>query len=117
MNHRLVAHALELLEQPTRVPFGTLHLLGRLLLRNLPLARLLQCHQPVSIPLCHGENSSVFHLPSLIPSIGHFYLALIGHSHVAATPTLLRVDFAERRGYSARDSHEQACSIRLRASA
>ncbi len=63
------------------MPFGTSDLLGRWSLADLPLVRLPECHQPVSIPLPQGENSCVFHLPSLTLSIGHFYLALIGHSH------------------------------------
>jgi hypothetical protein len=35
--------------------------------------------------LGHGENSGFFHLSSLTLSIGHFYLAQLGHSHVAPT--------------------------------
>jgi hypothetical protein len=34
--------------------------------------------------LCH-EKCSWFHLSSLTLSIGHFYLAHLGHSHLAAT--------------------------------
>ena len=72
VNHRLVAFALELLEQSPYLPFGVAQLPGRLLLADLPLLRLSERHQPASVALCHGENSCVFHLPSLIPSIGHF---------------------------------------------
>ena len=54
----------------------------------------LQCsQQPPHLPLAHSQllagkcQSSLFHPASLTPSSGHFYLALIGHSHVAH-PTL-----------------------------
>ncbi len=46
---------------------------------------LLQNHQSVSVPLGHGENSLFVHLPSVISSRGHFYVAQRGHSYVAAT--------------------------------
>ena len=39
----------------------------------------------LSIPLGHGQNSLFWHLPSLILSSGHFYLAQTGHSHLAPT--------------------------------
>jgi hypothetical protein len=67
-----VALALQLLEHSTHVPFGALQLLGCLVLGDLPLVRLFQHHQPVSIPLRHAQNSCVFRLPSLTPSIGLF---------------------------------------------
>jgi hypothetical protein len=53
----------------------------------------LQCfvehYQAVSVALGHGENSVFWHLSSLSLSTGHFYVALIGHSHVAATLTFI----------------------------
>jgi len=72
VHHRLVALALQLFEQSPYLPFAALQLLGRLPLGNLPLVCLFEHHPPVSISLCHGENSVVFHLPSLTLSIGHF---------------------------------------------
>ena len=44
-----------------------------------------QHYQPVSVLLGRRENSLFFHLPRLTPSRGHFYLAQLGHSHVAVS--------------------------------
>src|ERR1700722_7720773 len=60
------------------------------------LERLLQYYQPVSVPLGHGENSSFFHLPSLILSRGHSCLAQRVHSRVAATHRLATVSTPSR---------------------
>ena len=43
---------------------GDLEAAAGLLLRDLPLLRLLQHHQTVPVPLRHRENSCVFHLPA-----------------------------------------------------
>src|SRR3954471_16319638 len=58
--------------------------LGGLPLRDQALLGFLQCDQPVAVSLCH-EKCSWIHLSSLTPSIGHFYLAQLGHSHLAPT--------------------------------
>jgi hypothetical protein len=52
----------------------------------------LQHHQAVSVPLGHRQNSGFLHLVSLTSSIGHFYLALIGHFHVAVTEENTQLD-------------------------
>src|ERR1035438_8870335 len=66
------------------MPLALADLLGRLPLRDHPLLCLLQCDQPVAVPLCH-EKCPCIHLSRLAPSIGHFYLAQLGHYHLAAT--------------------------------
>src|SRR3954453_20630268 len=63
-----------------------------LLLRDELLLCFLQHNQPVPIPLGHLQNSLFFQLPSVTLSTGHFYLAQIGHSHVAPTFSSYRVD-------------------------
>src|SRR3954453_8475832 len=64
-----------------------------LLLRDELLLCFLQHNQPVPIPLGHLQNSLFFQLPSVTLSTGHFYLAQIGHSHVA--PTVLDFGLAK----------------------
>ena len=86
VHHRLVAlRSFSCFSSRRTCRSRQLHLRRRLLLRDQLLLCLLQHYQPVSIPLGHRQNSLFFQLPSLTLSIGHFYLALIGHSHVAAT--------------------------------
>ena len=48
-------------------------------------AAIRRASQSGSIPLGHRQNSLFFQLPSVTLSTGHFYLAQIGHSHVALT--------------------------------
>ena len=44
-------------------------------------------------PILPDSASLLFYLPSLTLSTGHFNLALIGHSHVAATNGKITVDY------------------------
>src|ERR1035438_3553260 len=82
------------------MPLALADLLGRLPLRDHPLLCLLQCDQPVAVPLCH-EKCPCIHLSRLAPSIGHFYLAQLGHYHLAATPTTTGVDSVLSKQYTA----------------
>src|ERR1022692_807633 len=91
-----VALALQFLQQPPNMPFALPDLLGSLPLRDQPLLCLFQCDQPVAVPLRH-EKCSCFHLSTLTSSIGHFYLALLGLSHLAAT--LRKSGLPERRDF------------------
>src|ERR1039457_2721019 len=66
------------------MPLALADLLGGLPLRDQALPGFLQCHQPVAVSLRH-EKCSWIHLSRLTLSIGHFYLARLGHYHLAAT--------------------------------
>ena len=72
-------------QQAPHLAHRQIQFLGCLRLFDEFLECLFQHHQSVSVPLGHGQNSWFFHLPSLTLSRGHFYLAQIGHSHVAPT--------------------------------
>src|SRR5664280_1018036 len=66
------------------MPLALADLLGGLPLRDQALPGFLQCDQPVAVSLRH-EKCSWIHLSRLTLSIGHFYLARLGHYHLAAT--------------------------------
>src|SRR5580704_12185979 len=84
MHQRRVAFALESLQQPANMPLALADLLGGLPLRDQAFLRFLQSDQPVAVSLRH-EKCSWIHLSSLTLSTGHFYLARLGHYHLAAT--------------------------------
>src|SRR6185369_3677654 len=76
--------SLQALQQTTHMSLALADLVGGLPLGDQPLPCFLQCDQPVAILLLH-EKCSRIHPSSLDPSIGHFYLARLGHYHLALT--------------------------------
>ena len=85
MHQRGVAFALESLQQSAQMPLAFTDLLGSLSFARLGPSLLLQCDQPVAVSLRHEKRSRI-HPSSLTLSAGHFYVAQIGHYHLAATP-------------------------------
>src|ERR1035441_741074 len=74
------------LHPPQQLPhpaLGHVHPLGSFPLRHLPVPRSFQPVQPVPLLLAHCDS---FHPSALRLSIGTFYLAQLGTSHLAATP-------------------------------
>jgi hypothetical protein len=53
VDHRFVSMLLQAIQQPLHVPNAQPQFFGSFALRNQPLLRLLQRHQPVSIGLRH----------------------------------------------------------------
>jgi hypothetical protein len=93
MHDRTVAHLSQPDQQPPHLAFAQLQLDGCLPLCDQLLLCLFQHYQTVAFPMGHGENSWFFHPPSLTLSIGHFYLAQLGHSHVAPTLDYPQLDY------------------------
>src|SRR5712691_6715288 len=84
MHQRSVALALQAPQEPANVPLALADFLGGLPLRNQALSCLLQGDQPVAVSLRH-QKCPWIHLSRLTLSIGHFYLARLGHYHLALT--------------------------------
>src|SRR5687767_771396 len=89
------------------MPLALADLLGCLPLRDQALPCFLQCDQPVAVSLRH-EKCSWIHLSRLTLSIGHFYLARLGHYHLAATPKVLNL--AEAAAF-VRCSRAHLCNV------
>src|ERR1700757_2941545 len=82
MHHNRIALFLHPPEQFPHPALGNPHPLRCFPLRYLPVPRSFQPLQPVSLLLAHPDS---FHPSALRLSIGTFYLAQLGTSHLAAT--------------------------------
>jgi hypothetical protein len=91
MHHSLIALLSHLHQKSSDMTLALPHFFGCLSLCDQPLLCFLQRDQPVAVLLCH-EKCPGIHLPTLIPSIGHFYFAQLGHSHFAATQCGYQLD-------------------------
>ncbi len=85
MDYYPIPFPAQLAQESPHLPRRDADLLGGLFLGDQSLLGLLQCLQPVSLGLGRQQLSFV-HPPGWPLSIGHFYLAQSGDSHVAPTP-------------------------------
>ena len=112
MDYRYIAQLLQTRHQPPYLTLAQLQMLGRLLLRDLPPADLMQDLEPVPLPLAHRQPVLSHPDPSL--SRGHFYFALTGHSQdLPHFRCSLGWKILPIREYSGSEQSETGASIHL----